>query len=104
MVHIEVNLAAVPRFRVPEGEIENVASRIQNGDIVAATSTVQGLDVAHTGLAFWVDGALRLLHAPAVGDAVEVTRVTLAERILRAPGQDGIQVARPQGLVRRPGP
>ena len=61
----------------------------------AATSTVAGLDVAHTGLALWVDGTLRLLHAPLVGEAVQISETSLAERILRIDGQDGIIVARP---------
>jgi len=59
------------------------------------TSTVEGLDVAHTGIALWVDGTLRLLHAPLVGEAVQISEVSLAERIESIDGQDGIIVARP---------
>jgi hypothetical protein len=72
-----------------------VAAGIRDGDVIAATSTVAGLDVAHTGLALWVDGSLHLLHAPLVGDSVEISTVPLAERILSINGQDGILVARP---------
>jgi hypothetical protein len=96
VVGVEVGLASVPRYRVPQEDIESVSSQIQNGDIIAATSTVEGLDVAHTGLAFWLGGSLRLLHAPQAGYAVQVSRLPLAERVLRAGGQDGIQVARPR--------
>jgi hypothetical protein len=56
---------------------------------------VSGLDVAHTGLALRIDGRLHLLHAPLVGDSVEISEVPLAERILDISGQDGIMVARP---------
>jgi len=72
-----------------------VAHRIRSGDVIAATSTVEGLDVAHTGLALWRDGTLHLLHAPLVGEAVQVSEVSLADRIRRIEGQDGIMVARP---------
>jgi len=42
-----------------------------------------------------VDGELHLLHAPLVGDSVEISQVSLAERIQGLSGQDGIMVARP---------
>jgi hypothetical protein len=92
---VEERLSSRGRFYVPEDRIAAVADRIQDGDIIAATSTVDGLDVAHTGLALWVDGSLRLMHAPLVGEEVQISDETLAERILRIEGQDGIIVARP---------
>lgn len=91
----EASLSGLARFKIPEGEIENRVSGIRNGDIIAATSTVEGLDVAHTGLAFWQGSSLHLLHAPLVGEVVEVSRLPLAERIARLQGQDGIRVVRP---------
>jgi hypothetical protein len=91
----EGTLTAAGRTYVPEDRIGEAAPGIRDGDVIAATSTVAGLDVAHTGLALWVDGALHLLHAPLVGDSVEISTVPLAERILSITGQDGILVARP---------
>jgi len=93
----EERLSAAGRAFVPEDRIADVADRIRDGDIIAATSTVAGLDIAHTGLALWVDGSLRLLHAPLVGDSVEISEVPLADRIGSISGQDGIMVARPVG-------
>ena len=91
----EQRLTEAGRYYVPEDRIEEVASGIQDGDIIAATSTVPGLDIAHTGLALWIDGTLHLLHAPLVGEAVQISAVSLADRIKRISGQDGIMVARP---------
>jgi hypothetical protein len=93
----EERLSSLGRVYVPEDRIAAVSSGIRNGDVIAATSTVPGLDVAHTGIAVWVDDELRLLHAPLVGEAVQISDATLAERILRIDGQDGIIVARPVG-------
>jgi len=95
IVRAEQRLNAQGRFFIPEHAIAEVASDIRSGDIIAATSTVAGLDVAHTGLALWVDGTLRLLHAPLVGEVVQISETSLAERIVRIGGQDGIIVARP---------
>ena len=55
-----------------------------------------GLDIAHTGIALWVNGKLHLMHAPLVGSVVEISAEPLADRIVRIAGQDGITVARPQ--------
>ena len=92
----EARLTRQGRRYVPEDGLAAAAPAIRDGDIIAATSSVPGLDVAHTGLALWVDGTLRLLHAPLVGDSVQISEETLPERILRIPGQDGVMVARPR--------
>jgi hypothetical protein len=86
--------AGLPRWYIPEDRIAAIADQIHDGDIIAATSTLPGLDVAHTGIALWKDGALHLLHAPLVGKSVEISAVPLAQRILDIKGQDGIMVAR----------
>lgn len=94
---VEARLRETERMYVPQEAIPDVADRIRNGDVIAATSTVPGLDIAHTGLALWIDDALHLLHAPLVGEAVQISEAPLAERILDIESQDGIMVARPQG-------
>jgi hypothetical protein len=92
---MEQRLNAGPaRWYIPEERIAGVASRIQDGDLIAATSTLPGLDVAHTGIALWQNGRLHLLHAPLVGKFVEISELPLAERILALKAQDGIMVAR----------
>jgi hypothetical protein len=92
---IETTLTGRERHYIPEGEIAAAARSIRNGDIIAATSTLEGLDIAHTGYALWIDGRLHLMHAPLVGSVVEISEVPLADRILRIEAQDGIMVARP---------
>jgi len=83
------------RYFIPEGRIAAVAPGIKDGDLIAATSTLAGLDVAHTGFALWQGNKLHLLHAPLVGSAVEISEVPLADRIQSIKTQDGIMVARP---------
>jgi hypothetical protein len=90
----EAELSARERVFVPETGIADVAAEIRDGDIIAATSTLEGLDIAHTGIALWVDGALHLMHAPLVGSVVEISEQPLADRIQRIEGQDGVMVAR----------
>jgi len=92
---MEQRLNAAPaRWYLPEDRIVEVADRIQDGDLIAATSTLPGLDIAHTGIALWQGGRLHLLHAPLVGKSVEISVLPLAERIVELRTQDGIMVAR----------
>jgi hypothetical protein len=83
------------RWYLPEASIAEAAPRIEDGDLIAATSTVPGLDIAHTGIALWRKGKLHLLHAPLVGKSVEISALPLADRIVEIKTQDGIMVARP---------
>lgn len=93
---VERELSGRARHYIPQDRIARVASRIQDGDIIAATSSVEGLDVAHTGFALHLDGRLHLMHAPLVGRSLEISDQPLATRITRIDGQDGIMVARPR--------
>ena len=92
---IEARLSDTPRFVLPEDAIAAAESGIREGDVIAASSALAGLDVAHTGIAVTVDGRVHLMHAPLVGDSVQVSEVPLADRILRIDAQDGVMVARP---------
>jgi hypothetical protein len=91
----EERISAEPRYFIPEDRIAAVAREIRNGDVIGAVSTVDGLDIAHTGIAFWHGDRLHLLHAPLVGESVEISARPLAERIQRIGSQKGIMVARP---------
>ncbi len=91
---MERRLSRQPRYVIAETSIAASAPRIRDGDVIAAASNLPGLDVAHTGIALWVDGQLHLMHAPLVGSVVEISAVPLAARILGIAGQDGIMVAR----------
>ncbi len=93
---VEERLAASPRWWIPEDALDAAAPGIRDGDIIAMTSTVAGMDIAHTGLAIWVEGSLRLLHAPLVGDSVEISAEALPARVRRIRTQDGVMVARPR--------
>ncbi|MBR9988457.1 MAG: DUF1460 domain-containing protein [Gemmatimonadetes bacterium] len=92
---IETALTGRERHYIPQDGIDAIAQNIRNGDIIAATSTLDGLDIAHTGFALWVDGRLHLMHAPLVGSVVEISEAPLADRLKRITAQDGIMVARP---------
>ena len=92
---MEEELTTQPRYYIPESRIEDREGGIEDGDVIAAVSTLDGLDIAHTGIAVWRGNRLHLLHAPLVGDSVEISEQPLAERIQGFSSQMGIMVARP---------
>lgn len=79
MIEIERKWKNVPVSYIPKTSL-NVSSEeldIKNGDIIAITTNIKGLDVVHTGFACWVDGKLHLLHASSVMKKVILDSQTL---------------------------
>lgn len=95
IVATEKRINQAPRYMIPEARIADVEKSIHDGDLIGATSNLKGLDVAHTGIALWMNGRLHFMHAPLVGDSVQISPNPLADRIATIKGQDGIMVARP---------
>ena len=96
IVQMEKRLDASPRVVVAKERIAQVQDGIQTGDVLAFATSIPGLDVTHTGLAYRDRaGVLRVLHAPLSGGAVEVSRTTLPEYVAAIRRSTGILVARP---------
>jgi len=82
-------------YHIPKSRVQKIASRIQNGDIIAITTDIAGMDVSHTGIAIWQNDALHLMHAPLAGHRVQITEKALADYLAANKKQLGIMVARP---------
>ena len=80
---------------IPKADVAKVAEKIQSGDVIAITSDIPGMDIAHTGIAIRQDGNLHFMHAPIMGSKVMITPKTLAEYLAGNKKQLGIMVARP---------
>ena len=93
---MERRLDARARRVIPTARIADVADRIQTGDVLAFATSIPGLDVSHSAMAYRDrDGVLRVLHAPLSGGVVEVTKTTLPEYVAKIRRSTGILVARP---------
>jgi hypothetical protein len=82
-------------YHIPKDQVQKVASKIHNGDIIAITTDIEGMDVSHTGIAVWENDSLHLMHAPLTGHRVQITEKTLADYLAANKKQLGIMVARP---------
>ncbi|PQJ36303.1 hypothetical protein BSZ35_05275 [Salinibacter sp. 10B] len=83
-----------PVHFVPQDSIRAVYDQLRAGDIVALATSIQGLDVTHTGLVYaHEDGGRGLLHA-SLSDGVVVSP-DLQRYVQKIDHQIGIVVARP---------
>ncbi len=82
-------------YYIPQEKIAELENKIKDGDILAFTSTVKGLDVNHVGIAVRLDdGRIHILQAPSVGYQVEITKSPLAEYVMKIKKDSGVIVAR----------
>lgn len=93
---VERQLNQRPRHYIPRERVPQILDRLEDGDILAITTTVDGLDVSHVGLACrQPNGDVHLLHASSAGQAVELSSGPLLAFLREREGRSGIMVARP---------
>ncbi len=81
---------------IPKDKIIEISSKIRHGDILAITTSIEGMDVSHTGIAFQKeDGTMHLLHAPVPGTKVQISELSLYDYCAKNSRQTGIIIARP---------
>ena len=79
---------------IPKAEIQKAEPMLHDGDIVAFTSAVEGLDVNHMGVITRVGSRAYLIHASLAGKKVIISNVPLAEYVASVPKHTGMIVAR----------
>ena len=80
---------------IPKTDLKALEKQLKDGDIVAITTAIDGLDVTHVGIIIWREGRARLLHASSGEMKVVVTSESLEEYLLNSKSATGIMVARP---------
>ena len=94
MIEIEGRWKNVPVSYLPKSCL-NVSPEeldIRNGDIIAITTNIKGLDVVHTGFACWMDGKLHLLHASSVMKKVILDPQSLFDYSKNKKAHTGVRV------------
>ncbi len=79
---------------IPKEKIREHETRIQSGDLIAITTSIQNLDIVHVGFAIEKNGRIHLLHAGTKSMKVEVSDVPLSDYLKNNKSQSGIMVAR----------
>jgi hypothetical protein len=81
-------------FYIPEDDIQGVEDKIHNGDLIAITTKIKGLDISHVGIAIHVNDRLHLMHASSLAKEVVISDIPLADILKESKLQSGIMVAR----------
>lgn len=83
-------------YYIPKDKVEQHESKIQNGDLIAITTNLKGLDIGHVGVAVKMDdGRIHFMHAPLVGAKVQISDNPLPEYLAKIKKHTGIIVLRP---------
>lgn len=67
---------------------------LEDGDILALTTNISGLDVLHLGFALWIDGRLHMLHASSLHGKVIIDTSTIFDYLKNRNKHTGIRVLR----------
>jgi N-acetylmuramoyl-L-alanine amidase-like len=80
-------------FYVPKERVGFIENQLENGEIIAFTTSIAGLDISHVGIAVRMeDNRIHLLHAPNVGSKVQITDQPLSAYINKVKRDTGIIV------------
>lgn len=80
---------------IPENKLKLIDDKIREGDLIAFTTNIRGLDISHVGIAVkGENGKTYFLHAPQVGSYVEITSEPLQQYVLKLKKHTGIIVLR----------
>lgn len=90
----EAHLNQRQRHYLPQEQVAAMESKLQNGDLLALTTSIKGLDVLHVGMVHWRNGRVHLFHASSQHEKVEISEVPLADYLQASKYASGIMVAR----------
>jgi len=95
IARVEAEINAREIQYVPREKVAAAQPLLMTGDIIGVTTTIDGLDCAHSGFCYRDErGMLRLLHASTIQKAV-ILDEELAGYLARVSTHTGIMVARP---------
>jgi hypothetical protein len=94
---VEERINRRPLSFIPKKDLRRLEDRIRDGNLIAVTSNVEGLDVQHVGLAVRVKHRIHLLHASSSEGKVVLSEETLYRYLMKSRTRSGIMVARIRG-------
>lgn len=81
-------------FYLPKADVNKQSGMIENGDLIAITTSIEGLDISHVGIAYKKGGVVKLMHASLTEKKVVISTMSLADYLASNKKQTGIIVLR----------
>lgn len=92
----ENKLSKIGFYTIVKEAVPGIEAQLQDGDIVAFTTSVPGLDIGHVGFVVkGKDNKAYLLHAPQEGSAVQIATENLGKYISHVKKHAGVIILRP---------
>ncbi|MBX2976160.1 MAG: DUF1460 domain-containing protein [Ignavibacteriaceae bacterium] len=83
-------------YYIPKSEVNLFEDKIQNGDLIAITTNLKGLDISHVGIAVKMqNGRIHFMHAPLEGAKVQISPEPIQQYLEKIKKHTGIIVLRP---------
>ena len=94
IIHIqEEEISSRKYYYIPKEDFKSKENFIDSGEIIAITTSVEGLDIGHVGIAVKMDdGRIHLLHAPSPDTKVHITDLTLEDYLMKYKRHSGVIV------------
>ena len=90
----ELLLSATPYYYIPKEEVAEMQGKLREGDLIAVTTDIPGLDIQHVGFAYPIAGVPHLMHASTTAHRVVIDSLSLSEYLARVKTASGIRVMR----------
>ena len=91
----ETRLSSAPLYRVTKERLTAAQRILRSGDIIGTVTSMEGMDIAHTGMVVLTGGTPRFLHAPLSGGKVTLSPGDLAAYVQGMRSHTGVVIGRP---------
>ena len=95
IAEVEALLNKEPMTYIPKNKIPSAVEEIKSGDIICFVSAVEGLDIAHVGIALVEEGRVGFIHASQNEGKVVIDARSIEEYVGPRRNLSGIKVVRP---------
>ena len=79
---------------ITKDQLEALANQIKDGDLIAYSTTIKGLDISHVAIAVFKNDRLHFYHASSLKRKVVLSEKTMSEYLAGIKTNDGVLVAR----------
>ncbi len=90
---IEKDINSRVQYYIPTEMIPKIENKLRDGDIIGLGTTIEGLDVTHTGYIYKIKNISHMLNASSKTEVVEISDCTLYDYLISVE-KPGIIVAR----------
>lgn len=90
----EMQISKIKLKMTPKNELKTIEKLIENGDIIAITTSISGLDITHVGIAKHHRNELHFIHASSTCKKVVLSDKPLSQYLMDIKKHTGVVVCR----------